>query len=477
MTEWWRESAVDIASAIRTGSTTAEEVLESHLSRVETVNEKLNAITVRMDDDARRSAVEADRSQRNGEALGLLHGVPVTIKENVDLKGHPTTNGVSSYADNEPAEHDSPVVSNLRKAGAIIIGRTNTPEFSLRYMTDNELRGRTRNPWHPDLTPGGSSGGASAACASGMCPINHGNDLGGSVRYPAYACGLAGIRPTLGRVPAHNPSMTTERPLTIQLMSVQGPLARTVAECRMALEAMSMRDIRDPWWVPAPLNHEAPHEPPRAAICADPSGEGVHPQVGEAVRRAGDALNDAGYQVTEVPLDSIMDMARLWNELLLTEAQLLMEPDIREFGSPQINTAYDNYKAARNLIRGNAEPIEDLESYLRQAVRRATYLRELLEDTEEYGVIVGPVSTEPPLRQGEDLISGERVAEIFTANRLTVAINLVGLPSVSVSTGATDNVPSGVQIIAGRYREDMALDAAEVIERACGIETPIDPLW
>ena len=204
MTEWWRKSAGDLASAIASKKVSAEEVMESHLERVDQVNGKLNAITVRLDEEARAGARAADAAVAAGEPLGPLHGVPVTIKENVDQKGYATTNGVEAFVE-MVADDDSPVVANLRKAGAIPMGRTNTPEFSLRYFTDNTLRGLTHNPWSKDLTPGGSSGGASAAVASGMGSIGHGNDLGGSVRYPAYACGIVGIRPSMGRVPAYNP--------------------------------------------------------------------------------------------------------------------------------------------------------------------------------------------------------------------------------------------------------------------------------
>lgn len=476
MTEWWRRTAVEITAAIKSKQTSAEEVMSSHLARVDAVNGKLSAITVRLDDEAMVGARAADAAQAAGEPLGALHGVPVTIKENVDQKGFATTNGVEAFVE-MVAEDDSPVVANLRKAGAIPMGRTNTPEFSLRYFTDNTLRGQTLNPWNKGITPGGSSGGASSACASGMGAIAHGNDLGGSIRYPAYACGLVGIRPTIGRVPAFNPTQTEERPPTIQLMSVQGPHTRTVADCRIALAAMAARDPRDPWWVPAPLEGPALHATPRAAICPDPGGLGVAPEVREAVMKAGDALSNAGYQVTEIDLPDIMNAARNWMALLMAEVAELMEPAIRSYGSHKINRVLDNYQEGLDAFYGNERPGEDRVAYMKGIAQRAGDLRDWSMLMEDHGVIVGPVSAEPPFPQNDDETSGARTAEIFTANRLTYAMNLLGLPSVAVPTGVNNTVPMGVQIIAPRYREDMALDAAQAVEDATGIMTPIDPAW
>ncbi len=476
MTEWWRKTAGEIAQAIRSKETSAEEVMTSHLARVDAVNEKLNAITVRHDDEAMEAARAADAAQAAGKLLGPLHGVPVTIKENVDQKGHATTNGVEAFTD-VIADDDSPVVANLRKASAIPMGRTNTPEFSLRYFTDNTLRGQTLNPWNKGITPGGSSGGASSACASGMGAIAHGNDLGGSIRYPAYACGLVGIRPTIGRVPAYNPTQAEERPPTIQLMSVQGPHTRTVADCRLALAAMAARDPRDPWWVPAPLEGPKMHETPRAAICPDPGGLGVAAEVREAIMKAGDALSNAGYKVTEIELPDIMEAARNWMALLMAEVEELMEPSIRTYGSHKINKVLDNYQEGLDAFYGNERPGEDRASYMKGIAQRAGDLRNWSLLLEDHGVIVGPVSTEPPFPQNDDETSGARTAEIFTANRLTYAMNLLGLPSAAVPTGVNGDVPMGVQIIAPRYREDMALDAAQAIEGATGVLTPIDPAW
>ena len=240
----WRMSAVETAQATRSGRLSCTEVVEAHCERLQAVNPDLNAVTV----DLRESAVEAaralDAAFRAGVAPGPLHGVPVTIKENVDVTGQATPNGVAGFA-GVIAPDDSPVTRNLTRAGAVVIGRTNTPEFSFRAFTDNPLRGLTRNPWDPEgVTCGGSSGGAAASVAAGVGAIAHGNDIGGSLRIPAYCCGCATIRPTLGRVPAYNPSQAEERALLMQMMSVQGPIARA----RYATYASDSR----PWPRPIP---------------------------------------------------------------------------------------------------------------------------------------------------------------------------------------------------------------------------------
>ncbi len=248
----WQWSAVDTAGAIRDGRVSSEEVVQAHIDRMRAANPALNAVVVDLSAQAIEAARAADRARAQRATLGKLHGVPVTIKIKIDVEGQANSNGVIAFKDNI-APADSPVAANLKQAGAIVIGMTNTPEFSMRGFTDNKLYGMTRNPWDSVITCGGSSGGAGASMAAGIGAIAHGNDIGGSLRWPAYCNGIATIKPTQGRIPAFNPSATSERPLMAQFMSAQGPLAREVRDVRLGLEVMSQRDIRDPWWVPAPL--------------------------------------------------------------------------------------------------------------------------------------------------------------------------------------------------------------------------------
>ena len=225
--ELWQLDATDLARLIRTGRASAKEAVESCLGRLRAVNPAINAVVRVLDEEALALAETADAARARGHALGPLHGVPVTTKVNVDQVGLPTDNGVVAYKNNIALE-DSPVVANLKHAGAIVIGRTNAPAFSMRIFTDNALHGRTLNPRDPTVTPGGSSGGAGAAIATGIGPIAHGNDIGGSVRVPAYCNGVVGLRVGFGRIPSFNPSAPTGRPIGAQVMAVQGPHTRTV---------------------------------------------------------------------------------------------------------------------------------------------------------------------------------------------------------------------------------------------------------
>src|SRR4051812_37340539 len=307
----WQWSASETAAAIRSGAISSLEVTETHIQRMRSVNPKLNAVVVDLSEEARRAAKAADNAKAKGAEFGLLHGVPITIKENVDYEGRPNPNGVPAQM-NIIAPSDAPVVRNLKKAGAIVIGLTNTPEFSFRGFTDNPLHGLTLNPWDPDITCGGSSGGAGAAVAAGIGTIAHGNDIGGSLRWPAHCNGVVTIKPTQGRVPAFNQSAAAERPMLAHLMSAQGPLARSVADIRIALEVMSQRDPRDPWWVPAPLIGPKPKAPIKVALAKIPDDMDVDPSVAAALRQAADHLERSGYRVSEVEVPDISGVWQTW---------------------------------------------------------------------------------------------------------------------------------------------------------------------
>src|SRR5271168_2663185 len=267
----------------------------SVVDRIRSLNPKLNAIVVDLTGEALAQAAAADRKLQTLDEPGPLFGVPITIKVNVDQQGQATTNGFPAFA-NVIAPADAPIVRNLRRAGAIIVGRTNTPELSMRATTVNPLHGRTWNPWHPDASPGGSSGGAGAAAAAGFGPIHHGNDIGGSLRFPAFANGVATIKPTQGRIPAFNPSATSERGLLAQLTSVQGAIARTVADVRLATRVMAGGDSRDPWWVPAPFEGEPVERPIRVAVTHNSHGYPIHPGISQLIDRSAGYLCDAGYE-------------------------------------------------------------------------------------------------------------------------------------------------------------------------------------
>src|ERR1700733_10955318 len=278
MKDIWRLPAQELAGLIRSKKVSAREAATSALARLDAVNPAINAVVDHRPDDVLSQAAEVDAAIARGEDVGVLAGVPVTIKANIDQAGFANTNGLKMQAD-LIAKDNSPVVDNLRKAGAVILGRTNCPAFSYRWFTTNLIHGNTKNPRDPSITPGGSSGGAGAAVAAGIGHIVH------------------GLRTTVGRIAAFNAALP-ERTIGPQISAVSGPLARTIGDLRISLAAMSMPDVRDPWWVPVPL--EGPSMPKRAALCVNPEGLDPVPEVKAAVVDAAKRLERAGWIVEEV---------------------------------------------------------------------------------------------------------------------------------------------------------------------------------
>ena len=465
MTDLWRLSAADLAARIASKQVSAREAASSALDRLDAVNPQINAVVDHRPGDVLRQADAVDAAVARGERLGPLAGVPVTIKVNVDQVGFATTNGLKLQRD-LIATTNNPVVENLVKAGAVLLGRTNTPAVSYRWFTSNQIHGDTKNPRDPQITPGGSSGGAGAATAAGIGHIGHGTDIAGSVRYPAYACGIHGLRPTVGRIPAFNASLP-ERPIGPQISSVSGPLARTIQDIRLALHAMAARDVRDPWWMPVPL--EGPPVEKRVALCINPDGLNPVPEVVAAVRDAGKRLERAGWTVEEVAdTPPLQEAAVLQTRLWLGdgyEAQLAMAE--RE-GDP----------GALACLRGNRDKVFpfDATDYAKALTRRATLTREWLLFLEKYPVLLMPVSGELPFADQLDRKDEASFTRVWHAQLTQIAIPFFGLPGLTVSTGLVGRSPVGVQLVAGRFREDLCLAAGEAIEAGGTPPSPIDPV-
>jgi Amidase len=284
-TELWRLSATELAEAIRSRQISSHEVIQAHLRRIEAVNPSINAVTVVLGEQALEAAKAADRAVADGDPLPPFHGVPFTVKGNIDLVGTPTTHGAKALVGAFPTL-DAPVVERLKAAGAIPIGRTNLPTFALRWHTDSELYGPTINPWDRSRTAGASSAGEAAALATGMSPLGLGNDGLGSLRHPAQCCGISALKPTLGRIPDATTTAPADWPIGAQLVDVQGPLARRVADLCAALEVLAGPTWRDPWSVPAPLRGPEPTKLLRVALVVDPAGQGTATQVQDEVRKA-----------------------------------------------------------------------------------------------------------------------------------------------------------------------------------------------
>ena len=465
----WKWDAAAIASAIRERKLSAREAATACIERMHAVNPRINAVTVDLSEQALAQADLADAAVARGDVLGPLHGVPVTIKENVDQEGCATVNGVEAFA-NTIAPADSPIVANWKKAGAIIIGRTNTPAFSFRLDTVNDFRGRTYSPWSRHHTPGGSSGGASASVAAGITPLAHGNDIAGSVRYPAYCTGLAGLRPSFGRVPAFNPSAKAERTISSQLMSVQGALARSVRDVRLGFEAMAQYDPRDPWWTPAPLAGLAVDRPIRVAVvdrAEDLGGIAPSAPVAEALKQAAKALADAGYEIVDDRTPGFARAFELWFEMLIPEFRRFMHADFERDGDAGIRTAM-------RFVLDNV-PEKDAESHLRALAERTRLIREWNLFLARTPLVLTPVCTELPYAHGFDVESAARTMRMWREACTLMAVPVLGLPGMAVSTGLAEGLPVGVQLVGPRFREDLTLAAAEAIEARVPRITPIDP--
>lgn len=460
--ELWRCSAVELARRIAAREASSREVIEAHLARIAQVNPGLNAITVVLADGARAAADAADRAVATGAPLGPLHGVPITVKENVDLVGSATTQGLPALEHALPAI-DAPVVERMRAAGAIPIARTNMPDLGLRVHTDSTLRGLTRNPWHPERTAGGSSGGEAAALATGMSPLGLGNDIGGSLRSPAHCCGIASLKPSTGRVPHATSLPPEDGVLAAQLMHVEGPMARHVADLRVAFAVLAGPHPRDPFVVPAPLVGPPPRAGRRVAVLDEPPGGETAPAVRDAVRAAADALSRAGYEVVAAtpPLDGV---AETWGSWLVNE----LRPSLPLFSSLMGPGARAFIGHVMDVV-----PARDVAGMIDVMVERRRLARAWAEFQETYPLLLSPVWTEQAFPHGRDIASVEAAADTLRLIRCVLPANLLGLPAAVVPAAVTNGLPIGVQITGQAFREDLCLHAAEAIERALGTVTPI----
>ena len=459
MAELWRMSATQLAALIRGRKVSVREVIETHLRRIDAVNPALNAIVIRLDEQALAAADAADRVVATGDHLPPLHGVPFTIKECFDLAGTPTTAGWKKLANEYPGR-DAPDVERLKEAGAIPVGRTNLATFTVRWHCESELWGHTINPWDATRTPGASSGGDAVAVAVGMTPLALGGDGLGSLRWPAQCCGITTLKATYGRVPAAG-----EMPMGAQLTVVDGPLARRVADLRVAFEVMAGPTWRDPRTVPAPLRGPQLRRPLGVAVVLDPAAGGITPQVQDGVRTAAAVLAEAGYTAEETEPPSIAEAARVALSMFNTPEFRALLPNLEVFEAPTRQFLTEFYDAA-----GDCDPVTTVSSFM----TRHALLRQWGEYQETRPLILAPICTDIPFKVGTDL-GGDAVAHTIHDMRMAIAINALGLPALAVPVGVADGLPQVVQIIGPRYRDVLVLDAATALEDALGVITPIDP--
>lgn len=464
MSELWEHSALELAAMIRDGSTTSRAVVEAHLARIDAVNGDVNAVVRRLDADALVAADAADAAVANGDELGVFHGVPMTVKENIDLVGSPTTQGVVAMADALPPI-DAPVTKRLKAAGAIPIGRTNLPDFGLRVHTDSSLHGLTRNPHHPGRTAGGSSGGEASAIATGMSPLGLGNDIGGSLRNPAHCCGIASIKPSVGVVPSASSLPPEEKALSSQQMAVEGTMARRVADVRAAFEVVAGPDPRDHTSLPVSLTALGDGEKLRIAVMAEPPGGATHPEIAAAVRSAGEVLAAAGHEVVEATPPMYAETIDMWSGLLVQDL-VVTRPLLDAVMGDDAKTIIEN------LLASAPEMTIEL-AFMIQA-GRSQAMRLWSEFFLEHPILLSPTWAMPAFEHGADMENSDEL--IRDTLRPVCPINLLGLPAAVVPHGTADGLPVGIQVIGDRFTDLRCLDIAAQIEAATPPLMPIDPV-
>ncbi len=444
-------SATTLARFIRTNLVSSVAVVDAHLARLETVNPKLNAVVQLQAEAARQQAREADEAVSRGGRLGPLHGVPITLKDSLDTTGMVSTWGTAGRADFTP-EHDATVVTRLRAAGAIILGKTNTPEFTLAGITDNDVYGRTNNPYDVERSPAGSSGGAGAILAAGGSALDLGSDTGGSIRMPSHYCGIAGIKPTSGRVPRTGHAIAFEVG-ALDAFTQIGPMARHVEDLSLTLSIIAGPDGHDPAVVPTPLGdpQDVSVRDLRVAFFTDNGIKSPSPDTVSTVRAAAGVLADHGVSVTEDRPQGVSDAERLWFSLYLADGGAWIRQLIRAAGTERMSSALDWMQTA--------QPVS-LTEFTQEMSRWNSYRSEMLAFMEPYDVLLCPVSSTPATRHDDP------DGPDFT---YTFAHNLTGWPGAVVRCGTSaEGLPIGLQIVARPWREDVALAVAHYLETNLG---------
>ncbi|MDN8616286.1 amidase [Variovorax ginsengisoli] len=455
--ELWKWDATDLAAHIKRRTISSLEVMVAFHTRIDEVNPRLNAI-VQADRDAEISAaLRADAELTSSVApVGPLHGVPITIKLNADVEGQATTNGVPAYKV-RVAEHDSLVVANLRRAGAIIAGRTNVPPFSHRWFTENPIHGRTLNPWSDDITSGGSSGGAAVAVASGMGAVAHGTDIAGSIRYPAYVNGVLGLRPTPGRVPALNGTVPA-RFAGLQLFSAQGPLARTSRDLELTLRAMAVDGQADPIWINTPLDYPDDNAACPVGLIDEIEGVALPSKIRSALDIAARALEAAGYKVDPVKVPSMRDALELWLSIVITENRLGMMADV---------DAMDDHVSSTSIhAMASCAPNPDLRTYVTALAKRDALRRKWQALFVRHPLLLMPTSCRLPMKWDDDLGGEEVIRKLLDDQSPLISVAALSLGGLNVPVGQDDGLPLGVQIVGAPFREILMLRAAAAIEQS-----------
>ncbi len=454
----WQMTAVAISSAVRSGEISAVEVTEAILERIESVDTHLNAFCTSMADSARATALSIDEQVSRGEDPGRLAGVPISIKDNLYIEGERTTFGSKWFEDNVTSE-DTPLVARLREAGAVLIGRTNSPEFGWKGATDNLVFGTTRNPWNTDRTPGGSSGGASAAVAAGMGPVGIGTDGGGSIRIPAAFCGLFGIKASFGRVPNYPAT-------TVDSLRHKGPLTRTVGDSALVLDVIAGPDDRDSLSLPADtISYSEVLEEGisgwKIAYSPDMGFGEVDPEVASLCAAAAERFSETGATVDTVSLDW-PDPYECWN--------IYFYGGIAGSLGPRLAAEGDQLDPGLKALVDEGVKLSGGE-FARAALDRFAYWQQVVALYEDYDLLVTPGTAVPPFPVGLDNAApmpGQEARPLLWTP-FTYPFNLTGQPASVIPCGFTgDGLPVSLQVVGRRYDDAGVLRASRAYERIAG---------
>jgi len=456
-------AATSMAEQIRSKKLSPVELVNSHFAQIERINPKLNAFVQVDEDHARQAARDAESAVMNHSALGMLHGVPLSVKSSFRVAGLGHEAGTRLRA-GFVGQQDAPLVTRLKNAGAIILGTTNTPELLMAWETDNLLYGRTNNPWDLERTPGGSSGGEAAAIAAGMSAGGVGSDGGGSIRVPAHFSGICGLKPTPGRIPSTGHYPVSAGPFAS--IGAVGPMARTVADLRVLFEVMQGPDSGDTNAAPVPLRWASLDEARRLRIgyFEDDGRTAITTETRAALRTAAEALRSAGFEVEAFQPEGLEEARQLWWEYFVVAGGMLLKPMFkgRESDLSPILRQFLEWSAAQPPL--TAETL--LHAWIRRDELRARFLAQM----QRYPILLCPAAAIPAFRHGERSwqIDGKTI-RYLDAWSYTEFFNLLGNPAAVVPVGQSpEGLPIGVQIVGRPWEEEQVLTVAGALEKQCG---------
>jgi Asp-tRNA(Asn)/Glu-tRNA(Gln) amidotransferase A subunit family amidase len=459
-----QQSAFELLDLLRTNQISALELAGEYIRQIERLDPQINAL---VDFDPERVREQARVIDNTSGQLSPLAGLPVTVKSSISTAGHRCEIGSLVNQGNLPTK-DATVVARLRKAGAVILGTTNCPEYLMAYLTENDLHGRTNNPWNLDYTPGGSSGGESAAIAAGMSAGGLGSDSGGSVRFPAHCTGICSLKPTPGRIPGEGHLPPCVGPFSS--LGAIGPMARTIGDVTLLFHALSGQDPVDPVSPPVPLRTPALDEVKRIPVgfFEDDGLVPVTPETRQAVDDATEALRSAGFEVRPFRPKALEAARKLWELFFVRCGAMFEEPLVRGHEDKLSQAFRDFLERAHRAGPLTAEEI--LSAWAEADIIR----RVLLGQMQQYPLVLCPVSAVPAFKHEERswVISGQQV-EYLDAMRYTQWWNLLAAPAAVVPVGGSpEGLPIGVQLIGRPFEDEVVLKVASLIDHEFGYIPP-----